>query len=250
MTLPSLTERARDATSPSPMPMDVCPQANRPARSRRARATDGGDPLVDLRGVEVGQCSGGGPEQVEVRGPSDWQHLREAPQRLGGRAPRGGGAPGALSCVSKEPARWQSSSIEITPSACQSFSRSHLKRFTSESRTRRCEPARNDSKAPQSIMRRTVENERSRITPTWRGKGRRVRLPWQRRSCAAFRQDSLHPLVTAQRVGTLLHRAAREAAVDEPSAAAGKSHFMRAPSTMTGGFSRSAGPHDVRPPSA
>ena len=149
--------------------MDVCPQANRPARSRRTRATDGGDPLVDSRGVEAGQCSGGGPEQVEVRGPSDWQHLREAPQRLGGRAPRGGGAAGALSRVSKEPARWQSSSIEITPSAFQSFSRSRLKRFTSESRTRRCVPARNNSKAPQSIMRRTVEHERSRITPTWRG---------------------------------------------------------------------------------
>ncbi len=192
MTLPSLTERARDATSPSPMPMDVCPQANCPTRSRRTRATDGGDPLVNSRGVEVGQCSGGGPEQVEVRGPSDWQHLPEAPQRLGGRAPRGGGAAGALSRVSKEPARWQSSSIEITPSACQSFSRSRLKRFTSESRTRRCEPARNDSKAPQSIMRRTVEDERSRITPTWRGEragSGSVAMTWASVSagaCAAF----------------------------------------------------------------
>ena len=65
-------------------------------------------------------------------------------------------------------------------------------------------------------------------------------------------------LVIAQRVGTLLHRAARQAAVDEPSAAAGKSHFMGAPSTTTGGFSRRPAPttspqapfESHRPPSA
>src|SRR5215211_2922364 len=47
------------------------------------------------------------------------------------------------------------------------------------------------------------------------------------------------------RAGAHGHRAAHEADVDEPSAAAGKSHFMGAPSTRRGGFNRRAGPHDV-----
>src|SRR5215217_4333610 len=131
MALPSLTERAPDATSASPVPMDARPHANRPARYRGTRAADGGDPLVDSRGGEAGQCARGGTKQMEGWGASDRQDLRKTPQRLGGRAPRGGEAAGALSRVSKDSAHWESPSIEITPSARQSFSRSRLKRFTS-----------------------------------------------------------------------------------------------------------------------
>src|SRR3954471_23692675 len=55
---------------------------------------------------------------------------------------------------------------------------------------------------------------------------------------SADRKLHRYLLVNRRPSGTepLLHRGARQAAVDEPTAAAGKSHFMGAPSTTTGGF--------------